>query len=207
MAAQTPGRKLELLDNCSSHGKAEKLPTLDPVEAIFRPSNSITRLQPMDASIVAAIKLRYRAKQYEGALYLSDKGIDNIYNIDLLCTMWWIKHVWDFFPMSVIPNIKKHTGVLNKGRHFQAFTVAPENHLMEEEGNVDALVSQLATPVTRTHLDTILSAKDNVAHTETFLKRCWWRLQWKIMSTSLIVMVKVEVTASHLCLFWSNLEL
>lgn len=54
---------LLLLDNCSAHGSAQSLPFLDNVEVLFLPPNTTSRLQPLYAGIIAAIKARYRKSQ------------------------------------------------------------------------------------------------------------------------------------------------
>ena len=59
--SQTPGRRvILLLDNCTAHGQPEILVTLQNVHVIFLPKNTTSRLQPMDAGIIASVKRRYR---------------------------------------------------------------------------------------------------------------------------------------------------
>lgn len=66
----------------------------------------------MDAEIIAAIKRRYRAKQYERALDNIDENSDNIYDIDLLTVMRWISSIWEELPADIIANCYRHTRVL-----------------------------------------------------------------------------------------------
>ena len=67
--ARTFSRKVALLiDNCSAHGTLENLPSLSNVEVIFLPPNTTSKLQPLDAGIIASLKLRYRKKQMEHAV-------------------------------------------------------------------------------------------------------------------------------------------
>ena len=51
-------RVLLLIDNCSSH-KLENL-TLSYIEVYFLPSNTTSKLQPMDTRIIMAFKKHYR---------------------------------------------------------------------------------------------------------------------------------------------------
>lgn len=54
---RNPGRKFALLlDNCTAHSRTGTVTDLEHVEIIFLPLNTISRIQPIDASIIAAIK-------------------------------------------------------------------------------------------------------------------------------------------------------
>ncbi len=59
-----------LLDNASAHGRLQDCPDLENIEVIFLPKNTTAYLQPSDAGVIAALKQRYRRKQYERALSL-----------------------------------------------------------------------------------------------------------------------------------------
>ena len=67
-------RVILLLDNCSAHGSAESLPNLSNVDYQFLRPNTTSKLQPLDAGIIAALKTRYREKQYDHALDCIDAG-------------------------------------------------------------------------------------------------------------------------------------
>lgn len=49
-----------LLDNFSANGSEESIPVLDNVEVMFLSPNTTSRLQPMDASTIAAVTPPYR---------------------------------------------------------------------------------------------------------------------------------------------------
>ena len=109
----TPGRKVILrLDNCSAHGNAENIPSLSNVNIFFLPPNTTSNIQPMDSRIIAALKKRYRHKQMERAVDLADENIKDIYNVDILTTMKWIKWIWEDLPAAVVRNFWTHTGEL-----------------------------------------------------------------------------------------------
>ena len=67
-------RVILLLDNCSAHGSAESLPNLSNVDYQFLPPGRTSKLQPLDTGIIAALKVRYREKQYDHALDCIDAG-------------------------------------------------------------------------------------------------------------------------------------
>ena len=54
----SPGRKvLLLIDNCSAHGTAETLPEMRNLRIVYLPPNCKSKVQPMDAGVIAALKL------------------------------------------------------------------------------------------------------------------------------------------------------
>lgn len=67
---------------------------LTNVEEQFLPPNTTLNIQPMDAGIIAAFKRRYRRYQLASALNKEEQGTDNIYKLDQLKAMNWIKAAW-----------------------------------------------------------------------------------------------------------------
>lgn len=104
-----------LTDNCSAHGSLESIPPIDNVEILFLPPNSTSKLQPLDAEIIATLKIKYRKIQYEHALDRIDSGISNIYHlqVDQLTAMQWMRNTSDQHP-------KKSYGKLLKTLWFTA---------------------------------------------------------------------------------------
>lgn len=108
-----PGRNVILLiDNCSAHGNQESLPVLPNVKIIFLPPNCTSKVQPCDAGIIAALKLRYKSMHMERALENSDVNVKNIYKVDVLTAMRWFKRAWLELPAAVIHNCWRHTGLI-----------------------------------------------------------------------------------------------
>lgn len=108
-----PNRKVALLlDNCSPHGSKDSLPPLDNVEVYFLPPNTTSKIQPMDAGIIAAVKVKYRNVQYSHALDRADADVGKIYKVDQLTAMRWMRDIWDEIPAKVISNCWNHTGVM-----------------------------------------------------------------------------------------------
>lgn len=67
--ARKPDRKgVLLLDNCTAHATVETLPSLRNVCIEFLPPNCKSKIQPMDAGIIAALKFRYRWMNLERIL-------------------------------------------------------------------------------------------------------------------------------------------
>ncbi|SAM04543.1 hypothetical protein [Absidia glauca] len=63
--AKQQGKKcVLLLDNASPHNR---LPNLENLAIIKLPPNTTSKLQPLDAGIIAAYKKRYRSRQYKDA--------------------------------------------------------------------------------------------------------------------------------------------
>ncbi|GMF34036.1 unnamed protein product [Phytophthora fragariaefolia] len=87
-----------LIDNASSHIISEL--HLNSVTVVFLPPNTTSKLQRLDAGIIAALKRRYRHRQLEQALDKEEEGIvRDIYDVDQLQAMRWRLRVRD--PMDI----------------------------------------------------------------------------------------------------------
>lgn len=105
------GRKvLLLLDNAPTHIVTNL--TLNHVVVMFLPPNTTSRIQPMDAGIIAAVKKRYRSFQLERALDLEQYGPKKMFHVDVLQAMKWATAAWDLVTIQTIQNCWRHTGVL-----------------------------------------------------------------------------------------------
>jgi hypothetical protein len=82
---------LLIIDNAPSHlFNKEKYPNLD-IE--FLPPNTTSKLQPLDAGIIAAFKQHYRRRQLSHIVNLVEDGRQSDpYNIDQLRGMRWSRH-------------------------------------------------------------------------------------------------------------------
>lgn len=110
--ARTQNRKVALLlDNCTAHGCPETLPELHNVEVIFLPPNTTSKIQPMDAGVIASVKARYRSAQMERAVDLIDEDLTNVYKVDILTAMRILKRIWESLPSGNIRHCWEHTGV------------------------------------------------------------------------------------------------
>lgn len=99
------GRKvLMLLDSATSHVVTGL--ELANVEIQFLPTTTTTKLQPLDAGIIRAFKLKYRALHMQHALDQAEevqrwmqegirpKKSTNIYSVSQLTAMRWIESTW-----------------------------------------------------------------------------------------------------------------
>lgn len=103
------GRKILLLvDNCSAHGKHNTLPELSNVRVEFLPPNTTSKVQPLDAGIIAWVKNRYRRRLLMRVFDNIDMGRKSIYNVDVLTAMRWVSEEWDMCPSEVIENCFNH---------------------------------------------------------------------------------------------------
>lgn len=113
------GRKILLLiDNCSAHGTADSLPPLRNVRVQFLPPNTTSRVQPLDAGIIAWVKAKYKRRLLFRVFDNIDMGKKSIYNVDILTAMRWTKEEWESCPSSVIKNCFLHC--LKQGENFTA---------------------------------------------------------------------------------------
>ena len=112
---RTPGRTvLLLLDNFSRHGKTRYLPALKSTTVHFLPPNCTSKLQPMDAGIIASFKTRYRKQQLRRAVILRDRGSLKPYKLDQLTSMKWTDKIWNEILKTVHQNCWQYTKILHQ---------------------------------------------------------------------------------------------
>ncbi|SPO27760.1 related to transposases [Ustilago trichophora] len=111
---QTPGRHiLLLLDNFKGHGSTEKpLTELHNITIHFLPPNTTSRIQPLDAGIIAAFKKHYRIRQYSQALLEAEMGGTDIYKVDILTAIRLSQQIWRELSTTTIKNCWRHTGLV-----------------------------------------------------------------------------------------------
>ena len=94
-----------MMDNASSHGTTENLPTLQHVDIIFLPKNATFRMQPLDLGIIASVKYRYRGKQIERAVNLLDSGVrDDLYKTNIRTAISYVYDIWQGVDSSIVHN-------------------------------------------------------------------------------------------------------
>jgi hypothetical protein len=99
---------LLLIDNAPSHvWNSSETPNID---IVCLPPNTTSKLQPMDAGIIASFKCHYRRRQLSHALDLLDAA-KNPYKVDQLTAMKWVIAAWRDLDQSVLVNCWKHTGI------------------------------------------------------------------------------------------------
>lgn len=106
---RTVGRRVLLLvDNCSAHGKKDTLPPLRNVRVEFLPPNTTSKVQPLDAGVIAWVKAKYKRRLLFRVFDNIDMGRKCIYNVDVLCALRWAEEEWKACPAQVIKNCFDH---------------------------------------------------------------------------------------------------
>ena len=106
-------RVLLLVDNAFCHGQASTLPDSNCVEVLFLPKSTTSRLQPLDARVIAVLKKQYRKGQIERAIDRIDRGItENLYHVDLLTAITDAYNIWHSIDGSIIYNCWLKTGLV-----------------------------------------------------------------------------------------------
>ncbi|KAG5463055.1 MAG: DDE superfamily endonuclease-domain-containing protein, partial [Olpidium bornovanus] len=128
----TAGRKILLLiDNAPSH----ILDNFTSTNVTVRPllPNTTSKIQPMDAGIIAAFKRRYRRYHLQNAIDKDERGKTKIYAADQLTAMQWSIAAWDELSPETIKNCFRHTGL------FTPDGVVPEAPVANNaaEDNID----------------------------------------------------------------------
>lgn len=141
-------------------------------EILLLPPNTTARLQPMCVGIIAAVKLCYRAIQFEILLDLVDEGVENILNIDHLTDIW--NSLLADIVTDIIANCWRDTGRVDPGVHgpgvlpLHGSVASKDNDFNEDKSVVANLIKSLAYSISRMYINSILCAEDTVAHTEEF---------------------------------------
>lgn len=156
---RTPGRNvLLLLDNFSGHGSHSSLPNLECVQVLFLPPNTTSKLQPMDAGIIACLKRRYRSVQYSRALDLLEDNSRSIYKIDQLTAMKYVQAVWNEVPSDVIINCWLTCGVMGRQEVLDVVASEVED---EETENLERTIGGLVGTAHRVSVQDLLNGDDS----------------------------------------------
>jgi len=118
-----------LLDNAPSHVWTDL--TLQNVKILSLPPNTTSKLQPLDAGIIAAFKRHYRRRQIEWGLDQLDDG-RNPYGITQLQAMRWVQGAWNSLDQSVFANCWRHTGFTDENTPEEPFTLPVDTDFVQE---------------------------------------------------------------------------
>ena len=97
---------LLFLDNATSHQESIQK-SLTNIKLVFLPKNTTSRLQPLDAGIIRAFKLKYRKLLIKYVISRVDENMrapDIIKTVDILKVIGWVKSAWE----EVTPDTIKH---------------------------------------------------------------------------------------------------
>ena len=149
----SPGRKvLLLIDNCSAHGTAEMFPEMPNLRIVYLPPDCTSRVQPMDAGVIAALKLRYKKLHMDRALDNLEADVKKIYKVDVLTAMRCFKRAWNDLPRELIHSCWKHTGLLFGPQNANA-----EENELAMAAELEHQVSGLVTPAQRMSISELLN--------------------------------------------------
>jgi DDE superfamily endonuclease len=139
------GRKvLLIIDNAPSH-VWENL-HLSNLEIIALPPNTTSKLQPLDAGIIAAFKRHYRKHQLNLALDQLDDG-RNPFKVDQLIAMKWVNRAWNSLLPSTFQNCWRHTGLINNNTSSEEISNEPEITVAEYEYAIEQFKIHDAMPL------------------------------------------------------------
>lgn len=82
------------------------------MELVFLPPNTTSRLQPVDAELIAAMKMQYRKFHLERALDLLDESEKHVYAVDMLTAVRAMNKVWEDLQPEIIHSCWVHTKLL-----------------------------------------------------------------------------------------------
>ena len=97
---------LLFLDNATSQQESIQK-SLTNIKLVFLPKNTTSRLQPSDAGIIRAFKLKYRKLLIKYVISRVDENMrapDIIKAVDILKVIGWVKSAWE----EVTPDTIKH---------------------------------------------------------------------------------------------------
>jgi len=149
---------LLLIDNAPSH-VWDGL-ELSNIEILCLPPNTTSKLQPLDAGIIAAVKRHYRRSQISYALDLLDAA-KNPYKVDQLQAMRWATGAWNNLDQSVIVNCWRHTGILSTNVESTPRPIEPALH----DPNYTAFITEFDHFIQTLNIQHPMSPEDFVSPT------------------------------------------
>lgn len=89
---RAPSRKfLLILYNFSAHGVLGNISDLFNTTLQFLPTNAKSRIQPLDAEIIAVLKSGYKKRMLFQILNNLDAGHSEIFKVEILSVMRWVQ--------------------------------------------------------------------------------------------------------------------
>ena len=139
---QKEGRHILLLiDNAPGHVVDEEEQAISNVKVEFLPPNTTSKIQPMDAGIIAAFKRHYRKLHLQNAIDRDERGETELYKVDQLTAMRWCHAAWGEVSMETIANCFRHTGILGTNQEALPPQAGAAEQAVEEE--LQAYLDQL----------------------------------------------------------------
>ena len=101
---------LLLLDNARCHTASE--PRLSNVELKFLPPNATSKIQPLDAGIIAGFKSHYKKRYIKWILNNEMSNLDNKSTLSLIDAIRFIESSWNDITKDSILNSWNHTKII-----------------------------------------------------------------------------------------------
>ena len=92
------------LDNAGCHPESLQ-DMFSNIKVVFLPPNTTSRLQPLDAGVIRAFKVRYRKLLLKFVVCRINRGLsapDITKEVDVLQAIRWIKQAWDEVPEETV---------------------------------------------------------------------------------------------------------
>lgn len=102
------------------HGKLHGLDVIDlpKVKIIFLPANTTSKVQPLDAGIIAALKMRYRARDPRRLLGKAEAGVDlSKCRATVKTAIEYTSLIWRQLPKELIQYCWRHVRILPADLH------------------------------------------------------------------------------------------
>ena len=130
-----------LIDNAPGHGW-DRTMSLDNVKVVFLPPNTTSRLQPMDAGVIANFKVKYRAMHLQRIVDFFDEH-QKLEKINVRQAIDFVVQAWEKVEAQTIANCWQSTGLLSNPSAEAQQEVEQLTKNMQVE--VRVLISELPT--------------------------------------------------------------
>jgi hypothetical protein len=143
-------RVLLLLDNAGSHSLHGI--ELKNVEIKFLPPNTTSKLQPLDAGIIACFKRKYRRHFQRFLIEELEKNLICPSKLDLLNAIRFVVEAWNGVSIDTIINCWNHTGIIKRS--------LPVSECINDEENND--ITCISNDITKLNLSQPMSINEYI---------------------------------------------
>lgn len=127
---RTKGRKiLVIIDIRSAHGTPETLQPLQSIRVEFLPPSTTGCVQPLDAGIIAWLKVSYKKRFLFRTFDSIDMERKSIYNTEILTAMRWMSEEWEACSARMIADCFTHRLNAEVGKSDEERVINNENTL------------------------------------------------------------------------------
>lgn len=136
----------------------------------------------MDVGVIASVKRSYRKRQISRALDWLGTSSEDIYKVDQLTVMRWIREIWSGLPNSIVHNFWRITGIIDgvlrsdrQPTTAEVYTVDYSSVAFadEEQNDIQKLLNEVLPTRHRVGLDELLNPSEEddciAAFTEEYM--------------------------------------